>query len=145
MNASWRRPGLSGANRPTFGPLRVIAPAASSPFVLIWNATADVGMWAVQMGERLSFAIAVTVLSFSRSYTSPIGRRPLALGAPMIRCRPLTPIATGPDVVSKTVMIASSSDTNGPRKGDVGYTMPPYDVVAKYSAVVSPDGRYRKL
>src|SRR4051812_49002059 len=99
-------------------------------------------MCAVHDGETLSRAMSVTVLSFLMSYTSPIGRRPLACGAPMMRCLPASVTAgTGPDVVSKTVIRPSPPVPTVDRSADVKYVSPPYEVDTKYNAPASADAR----
>ena len=77
-------------------------------------------MCAVHTGVVLSRAMSVTVLSFSRSYTSPTGRAPFGFGAPTIKWRPPMPILIGAEVVSNTVMLAASPETLSKRKGEVG-------------------------
>ncbi len=113
-------------------PLRkVIAPAAIVPPAFVRAPRASAGMCVLHNGVVESRATSVTVLSFSRSYTSPTGRVPPGVAAATMMCRPPTPIRTGPDVVSKTVRRASSPDAFSDRSGGVKYATPPYDVDVK--------------
>ena len=82
VNASCRMPGLSGANKPT-DVSRSGDRARREVTVRVElksrrGARKDVRS---TPALRLSRATSVTVLSFWRSYTSPIGRRPLACGS----------------------------------------------------------------
>src|SRR6185437_3958469 len=118
-------PGLNGANKPIDEPRRATAPSARSPLALSWKFVADAGTCAVQTGDSVSRATSVTVLSFCKSYTSPIGCTPFGCADATMRCRPPSLILTGPDVVSNTTNVASSPLTCDDRSGALGYTTPP--------------------
>jgi hypothetical protein len=59
----------------------------------------------------------VSVLSFDRSNTSVIRRRPTESARSTTRCRPRTASGSGAEVVSKTVTSASRPVTAAARSG----------------------------
>ena len=59
-----------------------------------------------------------------------------------MKCRPLTASGNARDVVSNTVISASSAVAIADRSGAVKYAMPAHITAAKYTASELPEGRH---